>query len=229
MTISGYQRLSMIDYPGLCSSIIFTQGCPFRCSFCHNPDLVSGRTPSSLEIDSVMEDIEKHRSMLGGVVVTGGEPTIHQGLGALLRRIKDLGLRVKLDTNGVHPDHVQQLISDGLIDYLAMDVKHRWEEYGKVTQVTSERMVDRCKETLSLIQRSGIDHEFRTTIMPDVHTMEDFIEMAGYLLPNERYAVQETRFTKTLDPNISHVMNIHANEVVDTLRLQFPTLELISR
>lgn len=229
MTISGYQRLSMIDYPGTVSAVLFTQGCPFRCSFCHNPDLVTGRTVSSLDLESVMQDLAKHKEMIGGVVVTGGEPTIHSDLEQLIVRIKDLGLRVKLDTNGVHPDPVRHLAERGLLDYIAMDIKHRWEGYGQVIGLSSERMIARCRETLQVIQDSGVAHEFRTTIMPAVHTLDDFATMAGYLRSGERYAIQETRFTKTLDPNLSRDMTIHADGVVSFLQQQFPTLELISR
>lgn len=221
MTIGGFQKLSLIDFPERTSSIVFTQGCPFRCSYCHNPDLIPFRK-EGIDKQEILWYLKKEHKLIDGVCITGGEPTIQEGLREFIQELKDMGFAVKLDTNGVSPDVVSRLIHEKLVDYVAMDLKHVWEKYSDVIRVRGEGIVDRCRKTFSLVQTSGIDHEFRTTIFPGVHTQKDFFIMAGYLKKGERYFIQDIGFKKNLDPSISRDIGFDGKMLVQDLRATFP-------
>jgi len=226
MVIGGFQPFSMLDYPGKSCSIVFTQGCPFRCAYCHNPDLISTRPTTTVSEESIFVHLIKHRNMLDGVCITGGEPTIQPDLRAFIEKIKALGLLVKLDTNGIHPHAVRALIAAGLVDYIAMDVKHRWERYADVTRIAGERSVRNCRDTFAIIQESGVDHEFRTTLLPGTHAEEDLLAMAGYLKDGESYYIQDFRSGKTLEQNIPNDTGFNTADTVLKLRNAFPHLTI---
>lgn len=229
MLIAGIQPLSLLDYPEKPCSIIFTQGCVFRCSYCHNPELIpisasiQGKTP-----EEVLQFLSKRASFVDAVCITGGEPTLQLGLENFIQKLKDIGFFVKLDTNGIRPDVVSRLSEKNLVDYIAMDLKHRWEEYGAVIRVSNQYMVDRCKETFSVIQSSGIPHEFRTTIMPGVHTREDFFSIVEQLIAGERYYVQKTVTKKTLEP-LAESCPFDLDQLLLDLRATFPDISITSR
>ncbi|MDP2630171.1 MAG: anaerobic ribonucleoside-triphosphate reductase activating protein [Candidatus Uhrbacteria bacterium] len=224
MNIAGVQALSLIDYPEKPCSIIFTQGCVFRCSYCHNPDLIPLDAPSVAKTaDEVIEFLSKRASFVDAVCITGGEPTLQTGLEEFIVRLKDIGLSVKLDTNGIRPDIISRLLEKKLVDYIAMDLKHRWEEYPAVIRISNQGIIDRCKETFPLIQSSGVPHEFRTTIMPGVHTREDFFSIAGQLVPGERYYIQKTVTKKTLEP-LTGICEFDVVELVKDLQGTFSHL-----
>ncbi|MBI2550729.1 anaerobic ribonucleoside-triphosphate reductase activating protein [Candidatus Uhrbacteria bacterium] len=236
MTIGGFQPLSLVDYPGKTCAIVFTQGCPFRCPYCHNPELIpvhpaggSERSGVALarhsgipDTNDILEYIAAHKSMLDGVCITGGEPTIQVGLLPFLKQIKDLGLLVKLDTNGIHPKVVTRAIEEGVVDYFAMDLKHRWEKYQEIVRSGGEKVVELCRRTFGLIQSSGIPHEFRTTVAPGIHGIDDFFEMVSYLKDGESYFIQETAFTKTLDPALSRHTGFFVPDLAADLQAAFP-------
>lgn len=234
MTIAGIQRLSLLDYPGRPCAIVFTQGCLLRCGYCHNPDLI----PLLSEVDNVTERpsqeeviafLERGKKVVDAVCVTGGEPTIQPGLVDLIQELKARGFAVKLDTNGVRPDVVRQLFDSKLVDYVAMDLKAPWEKVCDVIRVKSPFLVENMKKTFSLIQESGVLHEFRTTIAPDVHTVDDLAVMATYLKKGERYAIQQTRFEKNLNPDISRDISFSAWSVVDDLKTRYPEISFSTR
>lgn len=234
--IAGFQPLSLLDYPGKACSIIFTQGCLLRCAYCHNPELIplspETRVQSSQTADTfpaLYERLEKRKKMVDAVCVTGGEPTIHPGLPELIRGLKERGFFIKLDTNGVRPDVVAPLLNENLVDYVAMDLKAPWERYAEVIRVANPFFVESIKKTFTLIQASGVDHEFRTTIAPGVHMQDDFSRMAGYLRDGEQYVIQQTQFKKTLDPNLTHDDSLSAEALIDSLRTRFPALILSCR
>ncbi len=229
MYIGGYQPVSLLDYPGKVAAIVFTQGCPFRCVYCHNPELLPVNTPSTYSSDDIIHTLQEDRNLLDGVCITGGEPTIHPDLPEFLEKIKNLGLAVKLDTNGLNPHMIKQCIQHKLVDYFAMDIKHRWERYTDIIGTQAKGAVENCKQTLSLIQESEIAHEFRTTVYPDLHTQEDLIEMAGYLHKGEQYALQPIRFNKTLVNNLPHTLSMNFIQITETLKKQYPHLDIILR
>lgn len=227
MRFAGFQSLSLLDYPGRSCAILFTQGCPFRCSYCHNPDLLPVGE-GSYSADVLLERLRRHRGMVDAVCITGGEPTVHPDLVSFLREVKAEGFSVKLDTNGIHPRVVRTVIEERLADYLAMDLKHVWERYADVIRVAGDVLRNNCMESFRLIQDSGVPHEFRTTIAPGIHALDDFTTMAGYLRPGETYAVQTFRTGKTLVADLP-TAGFDADAVVSLLRPLFPSLILEAR
>ncbi len=229
MNIAGFQSLSLMDFPGKSCSIVFTQGCPFRCPYCHNPELIPLKGQTQITEETILHYLMEHRKMLDGVCITGGEPTIHVGLRAFIEKVKDLGLLVKLDTNGISPAFVASCIADGIVDYFAMDLKHTWGKYQEIIRAGGAKTVENCQKTFKLIQESGTGHEFRTTLCPGIHTEADFFEMASYLKEGETYFLQETQFKKTLDKNITRETQIHADDLVLKLQQAFPKLLIEAR
>ncbi len=167
--------------------------------------------------------------MVDAVCITGGEPTIQPGLIEFVKRLKEGGFFVKLDTNGIRPRIVTDLIEEELVDYIAMDIKAPWEKYGDVVGVGTHELINACRESLSIIQSSSVEHEFRTTIFPSVHAEDDFTTMAGYLKPGEKYFIQKTHFNTTLDPHISQEMEYDSREVVSGLQARFSSLLIAAR
>lgn len=207
MNIGGFQKLTLIDYPGKLASIVFTVGCSFRCPFCHNPELV----PFSPQISSrkgEASDAEKEffrflKTRIGkleGVCITGGEPTIQPDLEEFIRKIKKLGFFVKLDSNGTRPDVLKKLFDAKLLDFVAMDIKNSLKNYDTASGVKTDK--DRIKLSVDLIRHSKIPYEFRTTVVPGIHTEKDFLEIAEWLSGADAYYLQEYREQRILDENL---------------------------
>jgi len=160
--IGGFQPVSLVDFPGRVAAVVFLQGCSFRCPWCHNPSLVH---PSLFEETTpeqvVLERLERRRGKIGGVVVTGGEPTLQKDLPIFLRRVRSLGFAVKIDTNGAQPDSLERILSEGLADFVAMDLKAPWERYDEACGVCVDR--EALERTLALLRSSGVPHHLRTT------------------------------------------------------------------
>lgn len=229
MMISGFQPLTLLDYPGLISSIVFTQGCPFRCAYCHNPDLVptqASHPEQTVSTETVLNHLRTHKRMIEGLCITGGEPTMQPDLPDFIKQVRRLGMRVKLDTNGVHPRMIEQLIQEQLVDYFAMDLKHTWEHYANVIGVHQEQVLRNCQETFKLIQASGVPHEFRTTVYSGFHSSEDLIRIASQLKNGERYALQEIRYGTTLDPHLAQTPPLNLETTADAVRHAFPLLQV---
>ena len=183
----------------------------------------------SIPTDEVMAKLEANKKMADAVTITGGEPTLQADLPEFMKELKDRGFKVKLDTNGVTPAMVRQIIDEKLADYFAMDLKQRWKKYDEVVRVGAPALFERVRETFALIQNSGIPHEFRTTILPHSHTEEDFMTMVGYLKPGEKYFIQETRFDTTLEPDLPRQKTFITSELVAKLRAAYPLLTIESR
>jgi pyruvate formate lyase activating enzyme len=165
MKIGGYVPCSLSDYPGRLAAVVFTQGCNWRCPWCHNPALVyPERFTAPLAEETVFARLAARRAKLDGVVVTGGEPTLQPDLAAFLGRVKALGFLVKLDTNGSRPRIVRELLSAGLLDFVAMDVKAPWPRYAEAAGAAVE--AETLAETIALVRGSGVEHQLRTTRWP---------------------------------------------------------------
>lgn len=229
VNIAGFQKLSLVDYPGKICSIVFTQGCLFRCSYCHNPELVSIQNTSAIHPQYVLECLQDRKEFIDGVCITGGEPTLHPGLPQFMKEIRALGLLVKLDTSGVNPAMVKHVINEGLVDFFAMDIKHRWEKYQDVVQTKNTQAMKNCPLTFRIIQSSGIDHEFRTTVFPQIHMEDDFIAIASYLKPGEKYYIQNIQYKKTLDPDIDKTKQLDVGGLVKKLQKEYPNLIIQER
>ena len=201
MLISGFQKFSLSDFPGRISAILFARGCNFRCPFCHNPELVDpDRYSGLIDPEEILGFLQSRASRLQGVVITGGEPTLQQDLPVMVRRVKELGFRVKLDTNGSDPLMIERLLAQGMIDYFAMDVKAPPAAYGRITRVIGEPQ--KILSSIELIKSSGIEHEFRTTYVPSLLSADEVAAIAK-LVAGSRFILQRYRSSsKLLDPEI---------------------------
>lgn len=201
--IGGLQKVTLVDYPGKIACTIFLSGCNFRCPFCYSKELVLPENiknhPQLIE-DEIFSFLEQRKGLLEGVVLCGGEPTINSDLPDLCQRIKKLGFFLKLDTNGSNPEMLKRLIDEKLIDYIAMDIKAplTQEKYNYFTGVNLP--IEKIKESIALIKNCGLDYEFRSTIVPGLHSREDIIQMAKDIAPAKRYFLQQFRNDKeTID------------------------------
>jgi len=197
MIIGGLQKCSLIDYPGRIGAIVFTQGCNFRCAYCHNPELVDPARYGPSLTDEVIPFLEKRRGKLDAVTITGGEPTLQRDIGPFLREIRGMGYLVKLDTNGSLPDVLEGLICSGLVDYVAMDVKAPLEKYEKIAGVKMDTR--KIRESIRLIVKSKIEHEFRTTVVRSQLDPEDLQAIAKLLDKAKLYVLQPFVGLKTLE------------------------------
>lgn len=200
MLLGGLQKLTLIDFPAKVAATVFTIGCNFKCGFCHNPEIVDPvliKNQPLISENNFFEFLKSRKGILDGVCITGGEPTLQKDLANFLLRIKSLGFAVKLDTNGSHPEAVERLIEEKLVDYIAMDIKGPMEKYKEITKTAN---LDNIKKSIELIRNSGIDYEFRTTILPKFHSEKDLLEIAKWLKGSKKYFLQQFYPTKTLEP-----------------------------
>jgi pyruvate formate lyase activating enzyme len=186
--IKGFQPVSLVDYPDNLAAIIFLGGCNFLCSFCHNPELVlcPGKV-ESISKEEIFAILKKRKSLLDGVVITGGEPCLSEGVLDLIRDIKELGLKVKLDTNGTRPHVLEKALT--MVDYVAMDIKSSLGGYEKACGVKVN--LENIKKSVELIQRSGKEYEFRTTMVRSLVGKEDIKEICSWLKGSKKFALQQ--------------------------------------
>jgi pyruvate formate lyase activating enzyme len=201
MRFGGLQKFTLSDYPGKVAAILFTQGCNFACPFCHNGSLIPlqpRHAEDEVSEGEIMDFLRARQGKLQGVVITGGEPTIHRDLPGFIASVKQLGYSVKLDTNGSNPAMVEELLRQNLVDFFAMDVKARWENYERLTGVPID--IRRIQRSMELIAASGVEHLFRTTIVPALHGARA-AEAIGLQLPvGSDYILQEFNPANALDP-----------------------------
>jgi pyruvate formate lyase activating enzyme len=189
MLIGGLLKFSLIDYPGKVAAVIFTQGCNYRCPFCHNSELVlPERFNPQINVDDVMSFLTQRKGQLQGIVITGGEPTLHPDLKSFIRRIKDLGFLVKLDTNGSRPEVLREIFEEKCVDLVAMDIKSSLSGYCKATGVQAD--LDAIKSSIALIKSSGIQHIFRTTVLKGIVSDEDIRQIKILLGEGVNYKLQ---------------------------------------
>lgn len=221
MIIGGLEKLTLLDYPDHLAAIIFTAGCNFRCHFCYNPLLVlpqgglddkikkeKGLSPLSTE--DLFLFLESRIGRLDGVVITGGEPTLHPDLPAFIKKIKDLGYLVKLDTNGTNPDLVEKLIKDRLIDYIAMDLKAPWDKYEATVGVPIN--YKNLKKSVKIIMASGLPYEFRTTVVPGLLVKEDIASMGEAIKGAAKWYLQLFKSDTDLVDEVYQAQKAYTNE-----------------
>ncbi len=189
MLIAGFQKTSFVDYPGKISSVVFTPGCNMRCWYCHNSHINAGEVELFDESD-IMAYLEKRRDILEGVVVSGGEPTLHSDLRDFLLRIKALGYPVKLDTNGTNPLLLSELINEGLVNYVAMDIKAPLSRYRDITCTDDD--LSAIRRSITLLINGSVDYEFRTTFAPCLQP-EDMNELCADIRGAKRLFIQQYR------------------------------------
>lgn len=188
MNVQGYQKLTLLDFPGKTACTVFTGGCNLRCPFCHNAGLVRNPLAQDNAAAEVLEYLQKRQGILDGVCVTGGEPLLQPDLADFLRDVRDLGYAVKLDTNGSLPDKLADLLAQGLVDYVAMDIKSSPQGYAKATGADLDPAV--FARSVRVLRESGVPHEFRTTAVGGIHTPEDFVAIGRWLGEVPAYFIQ---------------------------------------
>lgn len=203
MLIGGFLKQSFIDWEGKAGAVIFTKGCNFRCPYCHNPGLVLPQLFSSLpkiSTNDVLEYLNSRKNWLDAVIISGGEPTIHnKNLKQFLRDIKKLNYLIKLDTNGSNPEILKELIDEKLIDYVALDIKSilQHKEYSEITNIKDVNIVDKVKESLNILKNSDIDFQLRTTLV-NYHHNEEIIQKLKAEFSQFNYKLQEFKKAKTV-------------------------------
>ena len=178
--ISGLQKMTLLDYPGKVACTVFTQGCNFRCPFCHNSDLLGAEGSYRVETEELMAFLKKRVGLLDAVCITGGEPTLQKDLPDLLEQIKALGYLVKLDTNGTRPQVVKELVERKLVDYVAMDIKNGPDRYSETAGLPRMELTA-LEETMQFLMEGSVDFEFRTTVVAELHSAEDMQEIGRWL------------------------------------------------
>ena len=190
MLINGFQKLTILDYPGKVACIVFTPGCNFRCPFCHNASLVTHIDRETyIDVDEVLTYLKKRQGLLDGVVITGGEPLLQDGIEEFIAEIKSLGYAVKLDTNGSFPEKLISIVEKGLVDYVAMDIKNSKEKYGMTVGVENFDITP-VEKSVDFLKQGKVDYEFRTTVVKDFHTLEDIQDIVVWLKGAHKYFLQ---------------------------------------
>lgn len=202
MLIGGITTLTLLDFPEKVSCIIFTAGCNFRCGFCHNPQFVLEENIKNLKgnfipAEKIFAFLDSRKGFLDGIVISGGEPTIQPDLIDFIRKIKAKNLLVKLDTNGTNPEVIEKLLKENLVDYFAMDIKASSQNYEKICGVKTESQ--KIEKSKNLILNSGIAHEFRTTVIKNIHDEDEIEAIAKFCKGADLYTIQNFRNQKVLD------------------------------
>ena len=200
--IGGIQKTTLTDFPKKVAAIVFTQGCNFRCGYCHNPELLNFTSTEQYKISDFIEFLKTRKGKLDGVVITGGEPTLQTGLYNFIKAVKSLGFAIKLDTNGTNPDILKKLINDCLLDYIAMDIKSPLEKYSKIINVDID--ISKIKKSINIIKESNIDYEFRTTVLKSQLSYGDFEKIGKLLYGAKRYYLQKFVCSKIYDKNLQN-------------------------
>ncbi len=224
MNIAGVQKVTLLDYPGKVACEIFTQGCNFECPFCQNSSLIPITNTGEFSEEEIFEYLNLRKNILDGVVITGGEPTVQKDLKSFIKKIKDLGLLVKLDTNGGNPKVLQELIDEKLVDYVAMDIKNIFNKYN----ITSGKKInlDNIKKSIEILKASKIDYEFRTTIIKEMHSLDDIISICK-LVGNAKYYLQNFEDSENVIDHSLHGFSREELLFIDKyLKDLFPNVEI---
>lgn len=224
MRISGFQKMTLLDFPGRVACTVFTFGCNLRCPFCHNASLVVGGGESEFSKEEILAYLKKRTGLLDGVCITGGEPLLQSDIADFIKEIKALGYAVKLDTNGCYPEKLKELVLGGLVDYVAMDVKNCFSKYGQTVGI-KDFDVSPIKESAAFLISSGIDFEFRTTIVAELHTVEDIKALAADIKGAKRYFLQN--FVDSGDI-IGQGLSAHKREILEQMQAEAAkTLDIV--
>ena len=215
MKFYGLQKLTLLDYPGKTACTIFTGGCNFRCPFCHNALLVTDIDGAKTYSDEeILEFLSKRKGLLDGVCITGGEPLMHGDIAEFIKKVKDMGYKVKVDTNGTFPDRLCELLENNLIDYVAMDIKNSKEKYAE-TAGTESISISEIEKSIKILKSSDIDYEFRTTVVREFHTEEDIRKIAEWIKGAKRYFLQNFEDSGNL---IGENMNAVPREILEKMK-----------
>lgn len=217
MITGGFQRFSLSDYPDKICAIVFTQGCNFRCPYCHNPELIEFKIsrPGSPREDEILSFLERRKGKLDAVTITGGEPLLQSGLEDFLSEVKARGYLTKLDTNGSFPSRLEKIIESKTVDYIAMDIKMSLDKYETV--VRQRIKTEKISESISVIMDSGLDYEFRTTVVKPFFEEDDFVKIGRLIKDSRLHILQRFVSSKLLDR--SSKMCSYSDEELDRFRV----------
>ena len=223
MKIGGFQKTSLLDYPDRISAIVWTSGCNLRCPFCYNKDLALG-TAELFPHDEILSFLLKRKTLLEGVVISGGEPLLHDDLVDFIKRIKNLKLLVKIDTNGTFPEQLRELLEQQLVDYIAMDVKAPKKKYSQLTGIKID--LSKIEASIDIIKTKAPAYEFKTTFIPGLLTKEDIIEIAQWLNGAEVYFLQQFKIkTPLLSSALETAVPYPREYLLDTMKEIKPFLK----
>ena len=226
MDIQGLQKLTLLDYPGKVACTVFFGGCNLRCPFCHNGELVTGKVPAALDDRELLDFLRRRQGLLDGVCFTGGEPLLCPGLTDLLRAVRELGYSIKLDTNGFRPEKLRELVTAGLVDYVAMDVKNCPSRYAETAGLPSLDLAP-FRESLRFLLSGQVDYELRTTVVREFHDGESLEELARWISGARRYFLQPFVDRDTvLSPGLHPYSDAEMKKLLTRVKAVLPVTEL---
>lgn len=225
MNIKGFTKTTLLDFPGEIASTIFTGGCNFNCPYCHNADLVINHNlMDSLPEENILSHIKKRCGIINCICISGGEPTLQHDLLDFMRKLKELPLKIKLDTNGSNPHIIQEAYENNLIDYIAMDIKNSKDKYS-ITSGTKISLAN-IERSVEYIRSCGIDYEFRTTIIKELHTLDDITQIGKWLKESKKYYLQQ--FVES-DKQIKKGFTAHTPDTLEKFKNTLePYFEVVS-
>ncbi len=226
MKIGGLMKMTLLDFPGRIACTVFLEGCNFRCPFCHNSPLVDRCSSDEMSEEEFFTFLTKRKGLLDGVCVSGGEPLLDEKVFDFMKKIKDMGYRLKLDTNGSFPERLGRAVGEGLCDYVAMDIKNSPGKY-KVTAGCEKIGFDSVRESIEFLKNAGIPHEFRTTVVKDFHSVEDMKEIARIIGADEKYFIQPFRDGETvIERGLREFENQELKAMLEAVREIVPGAEI---
>ena len=226
MKIGGLQKLTLIDYPGKIAATVFLMGCNLRCAFCYNSDIVLPekiKKQKAIPQKEFFNFLKERKTLLDAVCIGGGEPTIYKDLPTFIKKIKKIGFLVKLDTNGTNPKMLRYLIDKKLVDYVAMDIKAPREKYDLVCQ--KKVNIKNIEKSIKILKEEKIDYEFRTTIVPTLHTKEDILQILKWIRPSKKYYLQNFSPKTTINLKLETVKPYSQKFLLEIQKLIAPFFE----
>ena len=224
MRIAGFQKLTLLDFPNNVACIIFTQGCNYKCPYCHNSGLVGHENDELIDEEEIFSYLKKRKGVIDGIVISGGEPTVQKDLEFFTKRVKDLGFKVKLDTNGSNPDVVERLLKANLLDYIAMDIKTTLPDYKEITGVNPN--VKNLERSIKLIKESSIDHEFRTTIIKNIHDIDKIFKICKYVDGDKMFLQNFEQSENVLGKNLEPFTQEELKEINKKVKGKFSNVKV---
>ena len=220
--IKGMIETSLLDWDGKVVSTLYTPYCNFRCPYCQNAGLVLNPDQyETIPFEVISNFLISHRNWIDGICLTGGEPCFFEDLPEFLGKIRNLGMEIKLDTNGTFPEMLKRVVDSGLVNYIAMDIKAplTFDAYKKSTRINSKELFDKVRESINLIIHSKIDYEFRTTVVPSLHSDEDILEIARKIEGAKKYALQNFSNRETMDPEFQKIVPYKIEQLQEIRKL----------
>ena len=227
--IGGYQKLTLLDYPGKVAAMVFTIGCNMRCPFCHNYELVEDidKIEELFDPQEVLDYLKKRKGVLDGLVITGGEPTLQRGLKDFIKEVKEeTGLLIKLDSNGLNPSILKELIDEKLVDYVAMDIKNDFENYGTITGIANIS-TDKIKESIKILEEGKVEYEFRTTVIRDFHSIDKLKNIINFISNDSNYFLQQFIISENVpNKNLKYYTDEELINIGEELKAIHPNIKI---